>query len=336
MRGLRRRLPATRRRRRDALADGALLPRLGHDARRSAHRRHRRAELGLRSQPRPRWFLDRPHCVRLRPARRQPGRCRLRAGLPALPPRRHALARWRDNGRAIAPLSTLSIAALGTGTTAAGHRRGVRARPHPRARDGGRLRRGPLRSRWPHQPRRYAGRVRARQGGAAHLRQLRRHEGRAEGHPARYGAAHLPRQLLAGRRLPRAAARPRALPLRCCRQPGRGRRRPHAAAGRRLRGRWRDRPPDAGGGGKPTPSTRRWPPMPRYAADAIARCRRSGASARAGSPASTPPWRSPTRSTAPCRPLSPPNRKAQLPCPPTPSRPPRPPQPPTPSGGATR
>ncbi len=92
VRGLRRRLPGARRRRRHALADGALLPRLGQRARRAAHRRHRRPEPRLRSQPRPRRLPGRPHRVRRRPARRQPGRCRLRAGLPALPPPRPALA----------------------------------------------------------------------------------------------------------------------------------------------------------------------------------------------------------------------------------------------------
>ena len=70
-------------------------------------------------------------------------------------------------------------------------------------------------------------------------------EGRAESHPARHGAPHLPRRLLAGRRLSRAAAAARALPLRCRRQPGRRRRRAHAAAGRRRRDRRRDRPADA-------------------------------------------------------------------------------------------
>ena len=110
-------------------------------------------------------FLIGAHRVRRRPARRQPGRCRLRAGLPALPPGRPALARWRASGRATPPV-------IPDGAPAPirdpGHRRRLRARPRPRARDGGRLRRRPLRSRRPHQPRHHARRVRARQGDGAH------------------------------------------------------------------------------------------------------------------------------------------------------------------------
>ena len=60
----------------------------------------------------------------------------------------------------------------------------VRARPRPRARNGGRLRRRPLRSRRPDQPGHHARRVRPRPRRRGHRRQPRRAQGRAEGHPA--------------------------------------------------------------------------------------------------------------------------------------------------------
>ena len=171
-------------------------------------------------------------------------------------------------------------------------RRHLRARPRPRPRDGRRLRRRSLRSRRPHQPRHHARRLRPRPRRRAHRRQLRRAQGRAEGHPAATVRRIYRDRYWRPACLPRSAAAARALPLRCRRQPGRRRRRAHAAAGRRRRHRRRDRPAHARPRSQPSPSRdtlgrlRRDPPpaLPRASAT-------SGASAKAGCAASTPRWR---------------------------------------------
>ena len=110
--------------------------------------------------------------------------------------------------------------------------RPLQPRPRPRARNGRRLDRRPLRSRRPHQLRHHARHLRPRQGHRTHRRQHGGAQSRAAIHCLRHRAPHLSRALLAARFMPADAAgrspsstsmppstRASPAPRACCRKP---------------------------------------------------------------------------------------------------------------------
>ena len=199
VRRLPRLVPGARRHRQHPLADGALLSRLGR-ARSPSSRPGAIAVLSRTADPALGHvgFLVGETADRHHPARRQPERRRHRRSLPPRPPPRPALACHRIGRRSPPPVipdgAPAPIRDPGAASDAA-----FEPRPRPRARNGRRLDRRPLRSRRPHQLRHHARHLRPRQGRRAHRRQLRRAQSRAEIHPARHRAPHLSRALLAAR-----------------------------------------------------------------------------------------------------------------------------------------
>ncbi len=226
VRGLRRRLPGARGRRRHALFDGAVLFELGRAARRGTHRRHRGAEPGRRSERGARRLSARGSRLQHLSAGRQPVRRRHGRGLSELARRRSALAASDATGCA----------------RCGGHRRAAHSIVRcARPRDGGRLQRRSLRSGRPDQPRHHAASVCRLEG--------RRGQLRSQGAAAAYSRCRRARDLcgalLVAGALRRSCSRARLLSLRCRRQPRCHRRNPPAAAGGGHGRRWRDRAADA-------------------------------------------------------------------------------------------
>ncbi len=280
VRGVRRRLPRTRRACLDALADGALVFALGRGAGRGPLRRRRRVEPRQRSRGRARRVSARRDRRPRRAARRQPGRCGERRRVPEDAAARAFAGRRRSQLRRPTPAppapesDALFDRALAHVLEMEG---GFTDDPYD---PGGPTNRGitlKVFAAWKGVPLDEA-RCAALQGGAAP-------------HPRGGGARHLFRALLDAGALRRARPALAFFHFDAAVNHGVTGAMRLLAARRRHRRRRRDRPQHARRHRTRFPSTRRCSATPRRAARAIARCTTSGASGAGGWRASTRRWR---------------------------------------------